>query len=88
MPIIVIEILIQFNLYEKVTSSIISSYLAHFSAPAQKIKKICRLKNTYFQEMELPNSKIKKFLIFSQQTAFFSPTLKNKKLSYTSLPYI
>ena len=54
-------------------NSILQNYLAHFLSPGSKNrKKISLKKNLYFQEMELSDSNIKKFLIFQE-----TETLKN-----------
>ena len=48
-----------------------NTYLVHFYAQARKIKtNTPRKKSLIFKEMELSDSKIKKFVIFSQKKAF------------------
>ena len=54
-----------------------NSYLAHFSAQLEKIKKICPPKK---REMELSDSKIKKILIFPEmEPCAFQPKLEEIK---------
>ena len=77
-------------LNKRKNSSILRSYLAHFLAQAQKIKKSTPKKFLIFREVELSSPNIIKFLVFSYilGNEIFQPKLEKKmqleKVSCTS----
>ena len=67
-------------LNKRKNSSILHSYLAHFLAQAQKIKKSTPKKSLIFREVKLSSPDIIKFLIFSYilGNEIFQPKLEKK----------